>query len=69
MREVAWQVSFRFSSGFLWVLVPPVFRLVVFAVGSKKPVNFYAEFLVLVLIFRCAFVLHLACRALRSLGF
>lgn len=69
MREVAWRVSFRFSSGFLWVLVPPVFRLVVFAVGSKKPVNFYAGFLVLVLIFRYAFVLHLACRALQGLGF
>lgn len=69
MREVAWRFCFRFSSGFLWVLVPPVFRLVVFAVGSKKPVNFYAGFLVLVLIFRYAFVLHLACRALQVLGF
>lgn len=69
MWEVAWRVSFRFSSGFLWVLVPPVFRLVVFAVGSKNPVNFYTEFLVLVLIFRYAFVLHLTCRALQSLGF
>lgn len=63
MREVAWQVCFRFVSGFLWVLVAPVFRLVFFSVGSKKPVNFYAEFLVLVLIFRYAFVLHLMCRA------
>lgn len=69
MREVAWRVSFRFVSGFLWVLVTPVFRLVVFSVGSKKPVNFYTEFLVLVLIFRYAFVLHLACRALQALGF
>lgn len=63
MREVAWRVCFRFVSGFLWVLVAPVFRLVFFSVGSKKPVNFYAGFLVLVLIFRYAFVLYLMCRA------
>ena len=69
IREVAWQVCFRFVSGFLWVLVAPVFRLVFFSVGSKKPVNFYAGFLVLVLIFRYAFVLHLACGALQTLGF
>ena len=69
MREVAWQVCFKFSLGFLWVLVAPVFRLVFFSVGSKKPVNFYAGFLVLVLIFRYAFVLHLMCRALQAIGF
>jgi len=55
IREVAWQVCFKFVSGFLWVLGSSVFRLVCFYVGPKKPVNFYAGFLVLVLIFRYAF--------------
>lgn len=65
MWEVAWQVCFRFVFGFLWVLVTPVFRLVFFSVGSKKPVNFYAGFLVLVLIFRYAFVPPFAYGALQ----
>lgn len=65
MREVAWRVSFRLVCVLLWVLVAPVFRLGVFCVGSKSPVNFCVGFLVLALVFGYAFVPHFACGALR----
>lgn len=69
MREVAWRFCFRLVFGLLWVWVVPVFRLGLFYVGSKSPVNFCIGFLVLALVFGYAFVLHLACRALQALGF
>lgn len=69
MREVAWRVCFRLVFGLLWVLVAPVFRLGVFCVGSKNAINFCVGFLVLALVFGYAFVLHLACGALQTLGF
>lgn len=65
MREVAWRVCFRLVFGLLWVWVVPVFRLELFCVGSKSPVNFCVGFLVLALVFGYAFVPHFACGALQ----